>query len=355
MPLELGETRLTKDIVLSNIPAFPPVVLRVLDVVASESPDMAQLVTDISSDATLSAQVLRMANSPLFGLSAQIDTVQHAVTTLGLLRVQSLVMAVATSSYMRAALRTEALRRTWRHTLATAVLSRELARAGGLPPERAYSLGLLHDIGRLGLLVAYPEEYERILNLADRDSLSLLDQEKKLFGLDHCEAGRRLMEEWKLPHEFCVIVGRHHDPPSTAAMDSLLVSYLACQMADTLGYPVVTPLKAVDFDDLRALLPLSAKTNFPGDPLLLIEMIDRIIGSDALGVDLPLSESRSGAAPAAEAPVPDPAATLPEPSADPSLFTAFQARPLAWDFTVVVLTVLIFGLVLGGVYWLWRP
>jgi putative nucleotidyltransferase with HDIG domain len=313
---------------------------------------MAQLVNDIASDATLSAQVLRMANSPLFGLSAQIDTVQHAITTLGLVRVQSLVMAVATTSYMRAALRTEALQKTWRHTLATAILSRELARAGEMPPERAYSLGLLHDIGRLGLLVAYPDDYDQILKVADRDSVSLLDQEQKLFGLDHCEAGRRLMEQWKLPHEFCVVVGRHHDPPSGAALDSLMVSYLACQIADTLGYSVVTPLKPMPFDDLRALLPVSARGRFPDDPLLLIEMVDRAIGDDTLAADLPTPDWRPAPPAKIDAP-PPPLAETQSSEAEPSLFTSMQSSTMAWDFTVVVITVLVFAMVLAGSYWLW--
>jgi putative nucleotidyltransferase with HDIG domain len=355
MSIELGETRLTKDIVLANIPAFPPIVLRVLDLLSSENPDMAQLVNDIASDATLSAQVLRMANSPLFGLSAQIDTVQHAITTLGLVRVQSLVMAVATTSYMRAALRTEALQKTWRHTLATAILSRELARAGEMPPERAYSLGLLHDIGRLGLLVAYPDDYDQILKVADRDSVSLLDQEQKLFGLDHCEAGRRLMEQWKLPHEFCVIVGRHHDPPSGGALDSLMVSYLACQMADTLGYSVVTPLKPMAFDDLRALLPVSARGKFPDDPLLLMEMVDRAIGSDTLAADLPTPDRRPAPPAKIEAAPPPPAdSKAGNAAAEPSLFTSMHSSSMAWDFTVVVVTVLVFAVVLAGSYWLWN-
>lgn len=199
MPVYAEAGTLTDDRVLCRIPAFPPVVLRVLDLLARQETDMALLVREIASDATLSAQVLRLANSPLFGLATQVDTVHHAVVTLGFSRVQSLVMAVATTNYIKGAMRTEALQLCWRHTLASAVLCRELARGTGMDPDRAYSLGLLHDIGRLGLLVAYPDAYDGVLKAADRDSVSLLDLEKKRFGMDHCETGRRLVEQWKLP------------------------------------------------------------------------------------------------------------------------------------------------------------
>lgn len=183
---------------------------------------------------------------------------QRAVFLLGLRPVQALIMAVATTNYMRAALRTEALDKCWRHTMATAMLSRELARAAGQSLEHAYTLGLLHDIGRLGLLVAYPDAYSRVMRAADRDPLSLLDQEKYLFGMDHCEAGRLLLAQWKLPQDFCLVVGRDHDPP-LASLDWLTIGYVACQMADTLGYSVVTPLKPLAFGELRAMLPARRK------------------------------------------------------------------------------------------------
>jgi putative nucleotidyltransferase with HDIG domain len=280
-----NEAQLDKKLALANIPAFPAVVLRVLDLLSSEQPDHKSLIREISSDATLSAQLLRMANSPLFGFMARVHTVQQAVALLGYVRVQSLVMAVATANYMRRGVRTEALEKCWRHSMASAILARELARACRFSPESAYSLGLLHDIGRLGLLVAYPTEYGRILKAADRDKVSLLDQEKLLFGMDHCEAGRHLLENCKLPEEFCQIVGRHHDPPDGGPVDSLLIGYLACQMADTLGYAVVTPLKPVALDELRELLPPAAREHFPSEP----ETLERIIAK-SMGEDDPLLE-----------------------------------------------------------------
>ena len=120
---DIKKNRLAREVVLSRIPAFPPVVLRALDLISKERTPIADLVREITSNATLSAQVLRLANSALFGFAAQIDTVQHAVTALGLSRVQSLIMTVATGNYMRAALRTEALVKCWRHSLAAAFIA----------------------------------------------------------------------------------------------------------------------------------------------------------------------------------------------------------------------------------------
>jgi hypothetical protein len=117
---------------------------------------------------------------------------------------------------------------------------------------------------------------------------------------------------------------------------------------------VVKPLKPMAFDDLRALLPVSARGKFPDDPLLLIEMVDRSIGNDTLTTDLPTPDRRPAPAAKIEAPPPPPAdSKASDAGVEPSLFTSMQSSSMAWDFTVVVITVLVFAVVLAGSYWLW--
>jgi hypothetical protein len=109
------------------------------------------------------------------------------------------------------------------------------------------------------------------------------------------------------------------------------------------------------FDDLRALLPVSARSKFPDDPLLLMEMVDRSIGSDTLTADLPTPDRRPAPPAKTEAVAPLPAdSKAVAAAADPSLFTTMQSSSMAWDFTVVVVTVLVFAVVLAGSYWLWN-
>jgi HD-like signal output (HDOD) protein len=357
------ETRLNKKLVLASIPAFPPVVLRVLDLLSTEQPDNKSLIREISLDATLSAQLLRMANSPLFGFVSRVHTVQQAVALLGYVRVQSLVMAVATANYMRGGARTEALAKCWRHSMASAILSRELARAcrassQAPAPECAYSFGLLHDIGRLGLLVAYPAEYSRILKVADRDRLSLLDQEKLLFGMDHCEAGTHLLETCKLPEEFCQIVGRHHDPPGFALgkevggpVDSLLIGYLACQMADTLGYSVVTPLKPATLDEILALLPAVARAHFPSDPETLGRIVAKSLGEDNPLGDTPPTETEMQGIEMPETEMEFPAAAF--SSAAPDFGASRKPAAGAGVIAAPLFTIMAFTLACFVFCWFW--
>jgi HD superfamily phosphohydrolase YqeK len=257
-----------------------------------------------------------------------------------------LIMTVATANYMRANFRTAALTRCWRHTLATAVLCRELARAVGLPEDRAYSFGLLHDIGRLGLLVKYPDTYDEILADADRDSVSLLDLEQKQFGMDHCEAGRVLVERWKLPREFWIATGRHHDPPEGGPVDTLTLVYLACQLSDTLGYAVVAPLKPMPFAEAVAMLPRSAQERLP-DAERLQELVDSALGDDHTSEPVEADRLPRVAARAVEADPEPPPAEEPQPE----LFRSIDLQPVRYCAVIFITAALVVALT-AGIVWI---
>src|SRR5690242_10703046 len=344
MSQQVSEDCPLKDISLANIPAFPAVALRVLDLVSQDDADFGLLVREIASDATLSAQVLRLANSALFRY--EVGTLQQAVMLLGAQRVQSLVMSVAMRNYSRAVLRTEAFQRCWQHTIATAVLSREIAAAAGAPqPEQAYSLGLLHDIGRLGLLVAWPDDYDLMLRKADRNVASLVELERQLFTMDHCELGRRLIEQWKLPHEFCVVAGRHHDSPAGATeFDSLRISYLSCRLADALEFWVAKPFRPLDVEEVLSELPHDVRLRLPSDPLELREKIGESLGVGTAVLNQEPPDSVR--IPSERADTPDRDPDPPETESTGASFARFESLPVAWDFLVVLITVIVFTLML---------
>jgi HD-like signal output (HDOD) protein len=350
MSQQVLEDRPLKDISLASIPAFPGVALRVLNLVSRDDADFDLLAREIASDATLSAQVLRLANSALFRFETRIGTVQQAVMLLGAQHVQSLVMSVAVANYSRAALRTEAFQRCWQHTIATAVLSREIAAAAGAPqPEQAYSLGLLHDIGRLGLLVAWPDDYDQMLRKADRNVTSLIELERQLFTMDHCELGRRLIEQWKLPHEFCVVAGRHHDPPDGATeLDSLRISYLSCRLADALEFWVAKPFRPLDVEEVLSELPDAVRLRLPSDPLDLREKI-----GNALGVGTAVLSQQppdSVHIPSERSNTPDLDSDPPETGSTGASLTRFESLPAARGFLVVLVTGIVFMLMLAATY-----
>jgi HD-like signal output (HDOD) protein len=330
---------------LARIPAFPPIALRLLDLLARRDVDVRELVALISSDPAFSAQILRFANSPLFGFGSRIDSLQSALVVLGLRRVRSLSVTVATANHMKGVLQVEELARCWRHMLATALLTEELARSCSAFEDRAYTAGLLHDVGRLGLLLASPDEYAALLRHAERNALELLDLEQRELGMDHCQAGRALAEYWNLPPDFQIVAARHHDPQNNATVDLLTLVHLGCRLADSLGFWVVEPLQACTPDEIRQSLPPLLARRIRIDEARWREIVERRIKcygdpDDEKRQELGLARDPADAEP--ELPVAELARLhLPDPNAADSL-----ARELLTLVGIGLLfTILIVGLV----------
>lgn len=231
----------------------------------------------IRADTAFTAEVLTLANSPLLGCRQEVGSILHAVAILGLERVKSLVMTVALRNMLSASLGIPALHRCWRHCLACALVAEELAAAAWLDKDKAYTAGLLHDAGRLGLLMAYPEDYTRALEIADSTGRDVRVCENAFFGMDHCDAGRDLVREWNLPPGFVEIALRHHDPLAPGErFGSLQIVQLACRAADLLGFQVAGPAPSVKLEDLRAAAPESVRDRLRSERALMLSIAGKI-------------------------------------------------------------------------------
>ena len=191
---------------LRLLPPFPAVAQRVLALAGHEDLAIRDLGELVKMDPSFSAELLRFANSALFGVRHEVKSVSQAIVLLGLDRVKTMATLVAMNRMVRASVRMEALRRVWIHSLATALIAEEAARACGVPIDTAYTAGLLHNLGTLGLMSAYPEEYSRMLAVTEDFGFDLLRTEQDLFDIDHCLAGCYLAQDWDFPGR----IGRRH-------------------------------------------------------------------------------------------------------------------------------------------------
>jgi HD-like signal output (HDOD) protein len=281
---------LRKDILLglSRIPPFPPIAARLLALLSDDSVPIGDVAELVGSDPTYSARLLQCVNSVEFGFPSPVVEVMHALSLLGLDRTREVTVTLATATYATGALRTNELRRCWEHTVATAILADEIARACGAFVSHAYTAGIMHDIGRLGLLVAYPRDYERIIRDAADRCLDLLDFEREIFGMHHAEAGRLLSERWNLPEEFRIVAGRHHDPCEGEELDLLRIVHVACRLADVLGYDITRPLVPLDVDTVLSEMPKRIRERLKTTPEELRDRIEqRIRAYDGADVDVP--------------------------------------------------------------------
>lgn len=240
---------------LCLLPPFPAIAQRVLAIVGNEDLAIAQLGDLVKMDPSFSAELLRVANSALFGARHEVKSISHAIFILGLDRVKTMATLVALNRMVRSALRLEALRKVWLHSLVTAVIAEEAAKVAGLSAETAYTAGLLHNLGTLGLMAAYPEEYNRMIEVTQDLGFDLLQTERDLFDIDHCRAGCHLAQDWDFPDELSSAIAVHHeDPvPGEPSLDNLVK--ISWRLADVLGFAAFPQERPWSYEDLIACLP----------------------------------------------------------------------------------------------------
>lgn len=236
--------------------------MRLLQVLNQEKLVIREAVELVRLDPAFGAEILKLANSAAYNFRAQIDSISHAIVLLGTDRVKSLIMTVALGNYARRAFRDEALKACWHHSLATAFLGGELARACGVNEDRTYTAGLLRDIGRLALLAAYPAEYSNLIVVANDNCIDMPTVERAMFDIDQREAGRWLAQEWKFPVELIqTIAAPEEDEDPT--LNLLFLIRLSSQLADTLGFTAIKPLRPMTFDQIQRKLPPLAAASLP--------------------------------------------------------------------------------------------
>ena len=240
---------------LRLLPPFPAIAQRVLALVAQEDVGIRELGDLVKMDPSFSAELLRFANSALFGVRQGVKSVSQAIVLLGLDRVKTMATLVAVNRMIRSAVRVDALRKVWIHSLATALIAEEAARVSGIAADTAYTAGLLHNLGTLGLMSAYPEEYSRMLDVTREFGFDLLQTERDLFDIDHCLAGSYLAQDWDYPDELAAAIAVHHEEPIAGEISLDNVVKVSWRLSDTLGYVAFPPDKPWSYPELIAFLP----------------------------------------------------------------------------------------------------
>jgi putative nucleotidyltransferase with HDIG domain len=261
---------------LASVPAFPSVAMKLLSLLNDGVSTLSKISACIATDPVLSGRLIQRANAADQAVYCEVKDVLQATHALGLDITRETCVGTAASVYAAAAIQSETLRPCWHHTLACALASSEVARLCGLRPGEAYTAGILHDIGRLGLLTAYPAEYEEMMAQADGESEDLICLERERFGVDHVEAGAWLARQWNLPESILNAILRHHDAPK-GAVDEAAAVQMGCRLADLLGFSVNRPAQPAELDEICAILPEPTRRRLAGQLSALREAVDREI------------------------------------------------------------------------------
>ena len=235
--LEKGQIETAQLGALAKLPPFGPVAVSLMRLFDRDDVEMHDIVRLVSSDVALTSQLLALVNSPLFGVQTTVRDLQHAITVLGTDRTKALATTLAMRSFVSNAPKTPILRRIWRHGLATAVIAETLAPSYGVSKDLAHVAGILHDVGRVALLAAYPEPYAALAVRTHENTECILVAERTQFGLDHCQAGQLLSESWRFPKELHQVIAHHLESPN--GQDLLSLVQTACRLAVDLGFAAI--------------------------------------------------------------------------------------------------------------------
>lgn len=201
---------------IDQLPSPPPVATKVLTEVLNGAADFAEISRLIETDQSLTLKILKIANSMAYGYRGKISTIESAVATIGLDTLKNALLSVIIrDSFCNAPEEGDKeLVRIWKHTLATAVAASLLAER--VRPELkgiAFAAGIVHDCGKLVLLTALPEDYEKLLNKSRETGHSILDLEQQYLGVAHTQVGKWLLQKWGLPQTLSDVTWLHHHSP----------------------------------------------------------------------------------------------------------------------------------------------
>ncbi len=256
---------LTPDDVLASLAELPSMPSSVVDVIAAcDDNDMTVggLAQVVMRDQSLTASILKLANSAFYGHARTVATVVEAIVLLGYSAIKSLAISSHTARLLNRALPGYGLARgdLWNHSISVAFTARRFALEVKLAPvEEAFVAGLLHDIGKTVLASHMESAFLEISQLATERHVPFHHVESEVLGFDHAELGARVAAAWSFPPQLEEAIRFHHDPAG-ASLRPLLASVVhvadaACMMfgpgvgADGLAYEVSShALDSLDLD-----------------------------------------------------------------------------------------------------------
>ena len=192
----------------------PRVYRRLMEVINHPRGGAGDIANVIMEDTALTARLLKLVNSAFFSFPRPVETVSQAVSVVGTSQVRDLALATSVTDMFRGVpadvLDVEGF---WRHSLACGVAARVIA---GLRNEanveRFFVAGILHDVGRLVMILQAPDAVREILAAAEERDLHLYDAERELAGFDHARVGGLLMKHWSMPEALGHALAHHHHP-----------------------------------------------------------------------------------------------------------------------------------------------
>jgi HD-like signal output (HDOD) protein len=245
VPIEVGDV-LGK---IKQLPSLSETIVRAMAISNDDNYRFNEFIDVIKRDGAITSLLLKVANSIIMGGTKTVQTVDQAVIRIGMKQVNRIITTVGMKGALRPknpdiANRVDIL---WRHSLLTAYVASQLnahLKTGFTGQE--YTAALLHDIGRIVLLISNDRTAKRVDPLTFREPADILEKERSLMGTDHCELGMEYAVRQSFPHNVCQVIRYHHTPIGADADTKLLTDLVAA--ADHLTNYALSERRVSDYD-----------------------------------------------------------------------------------------------------------
>ncbi|ACS78563.1 HDOD domain-containing protein [Maridesulfovibrio salexigens] len=216
-----------------RLAAFPDIYYKIMETLNDPGAGSENLADIISKDSGLSAKLISLVNSPLYGFDLPVESLSRAVSLVGTDGVCQLALSVSVMEAFKGEHNVGfSMADFWKHSLACAVFCRILAQqVPGISQDKCFVVGMLHDIGQLIMLQQYSEKIDLAFQLRMSRSISYCKAESMIFGFDHCELAGKLFELWNIPPSITAGVVGHHGVRS----GELCIESAICSVADAMA------------------------------------------------------------------------------------------------------------------------
>ena len=198
----------------TELASFPDIFFRIKEVLEDDAASADRIAKVVSTDMSLSAKLIKLVNSPLYGFPQTIDSISRAVALVGGKELSTLALGISAINYFKDIPKELVDMETfWRHSITCGIFAKILAGTQtGLSPERFFIGGLLHDVGRLILFKKLPYASTEAMLFARENSIPLQEAELSVMDFNHTDISKPLLQAWKFPEGLSNMINYHHNP-----------------------------------------------------------------------------------------------------------------------------------------------
>jgi len=222
---------------IATLPPFKETILAARDLLRQEDTSASDLVEVLQYDVGITTNILKVCNSPYYGLRMNVTNLQQAIVYLGNNTLREILIVSGSLEYFQGEQKGYEAEygELWRHSIASAILAKQLGEQYANGDEMFFISGLLHDVGKLILGQYVEDQYQEIIACVQEDHVPFHEAERKILGMHHGEVGGLMLQHWNFPDEVVAAAANHHADDTEHFTDAELIIALADRLSGLMG------------------------------------------------------------------------------------------------------------------------